>query len=716
MEYFKQFQNHILNNDLPSLISLWQEYCLSDEIEAEELKQTLLEVKASPLAPSFGRYVADILPLWKTLKNDEEKHSCIKLIFDLQTTNDKMLADFAYDYLEDRFKEDPSFQQKIKLVGLREKKSFPSAIANFELLAHMKVGNFFLHTGGWGIGEVIDVSMLREQITLEFDNVSGNKEISFVNAFKTLLPVSKDHFLARRFGDAEAFEAFARENPLEVIRILLKDLGPKTASEIKDEICDLVIPEKDWTKWWQLARTKLKKDTFIESPENQKDSFRLRKTEVSHEERIQKILASKPDTETLIESIYSFLRDFPGSIKNESFKELLKTNITEVLSKKEISDTEELQLLFILQDLGHEKASTLTDLISKYTHPEKIINEITVLAHKKRFLVELRNARPDWQTLFANVLLSIDQNPLRDYVLEELMKNKAEHLVKEKITSLIQTPTLSPNTFLWYFQKILSPDMDYPFANQQGYNSFFESFFVLLHKIESTATHKELVKKMHSFLTSGRYANVRMIFEHSDIETIKEVLLLCTKCMTLTDHDIKILHSLAEVVHPSLAELRKDGSVEEHVVWTTEEGYKKIKERIEQIATVETVENAKEIEIARSHGDLRENSEFKFALERRSRLQSELKFLSDQFKQMRILTKHDIQTDSVNVGTVVDLESSTGTKTTYTLLGPWDANPEKNILSFQSKIAKELLGLHVGNICKIQDQDWKISSIRSFIS
>jgi transcription elongation GreA/GreB family factor len=186
--------------------------------------------------------------------------------------------------------------------------------------------------------------------------------------------------------------------------------------------------------------------------------------------------------------------------------------------------------------------------------------------------------------------------------------------------------------------------------------------------------------------------------------------------MTLTDHDIKILHSLAEVVHPSLAELRKDGSVEEHVVWTTEEGYKKIKERIEQIATVETVENAKEIEIARSHGDLRENSEFKFALERRSRLQSELKFLSDQFKQMRILTKHDIQTDSVNVGTVVDLESSTGTKTTYTLLGPWDANPEKNILSFQSKIAKELLGLHVGNVCKIQDQEWKISSIRSFIS
>jgi len=258
--------------------------------------------------------------------------------------------------------------------------------------------------------------------------------------------------------------------------------------------------------------------------------------------------------------------------------------------------------------------------------------------------------------------------------------------------------------------------MDYPFANQQGLNSFFESFFVLLHKIESSQTHKELVKKMHAFLTSGRYANVRRIFEHADIDTVKEILLLCTKCLTLSDHDIKILHSLAEVVHPSLRDLRDDSSPEEVVVWTTEEGYKKIKERIEQIATVETVENAKEIEVARSHGDLRENSEFKFALERRSRLQSELKFLSDQFKQMRILTKHDIHTDAINVGTVVDLESSSGSKATYTLLGPWDANPEKNILSFQSKLAKELLGLRVGGTCKIQEQEWRVNAIRSFIS
>ena len=295
------------------------------------------------------------------------------------------------------------------------------------------------------------------------------------------------------------------------------------------------------------------------------------------------------------------------------------------------------------------------------------------------------------------------------------MKNKKEDLVKEKILLLIHTPMISPNAFLWYFQKILSPDMDYPFSNQEGHNSFFESFFVLLHKLETSHTHKDLIKKMHTFLTIGRFANVRRIFEHSDIETLKEILLLCTKCMTLTDQDIKILQSLAEVVHPSLSELRKEPIEEELVVWTTNEGYQKIKERIELIATVETIENAKEIEIARSHGDLRENSEYKFALEKRSRLQSEVKFLSDQFKHMRVLTKEDVQIDSVNVGTIVELENSAGGRTTYTLLGPCDTDPEKNIVSFQSKIAKDLMGLTVGNKCKLQDQEWKIIGIKSFL-
>lgn len=54
-------------------------------------------------------------------------------------------------------------------------------------------------------------------------------------------------------------------------------------------------------------------------------------------------------------------------------------------------------------------------------------------------------------------------------------------------------------------------------------------------------------------ITNKRFALVRSIIEGTSLDFLKEFLLLVTKCQTFTDHDIKILRSLAEVVHPSLA-------------------------------------------------------------------------------------------------------------------------------------------------------------------
>lgn len=715
MEYLKQFQNHITNNDLPSVVGLWQEYCLSDEVDVEEFILILTQIKESTLVESFGCYVEQGLMLWEALPEDQGKHAVLKLIFDIQTTNDAALADLAYSYLEKRYPGDKHFNQKIKLVGLRDRIAFQGAISAYELLTHMEVGNFFIHTGGWGVGEVVDVSMLREQITLEFDYVAGNKELSFSNAFKTLIPISKDHFLAQRFGNPEEFEVFAKEKPVEMMRMLLKDLGPKTAMEIKDELAELVIPEAEWARWWQSTRTKLKKDTFIETPESLKEPFKLRKEEVSHEERLQKALKTKPDANTLIEMIYSFIRDFPAALKNAVFRENLKGQLTEVLSQKEITDSQELQLLFILQDLEHEKAKDLSDVIRGYVDIEKVVNEMHVLAYRKRALVEVKKARSDWEGVFASLLLLADQNTLRDYILDELLTSGKESLVRTKLEELIEHPSHFPQAFLWYFQKIMTNEK-YPLANQEGMDRFFESFFILLHSLESNVKMRDFVKKMHAFMSSGRFAYVRRIFQGASIEVVKEILLLSTKCQTFTDHDIKILYSLAEVVHPSIGALKKGLEDEaSEVIWTTQEGYTKIAKRIEQIANVEVLENAKEIEIARAHGDLRENSEYKFAQERRARLQSELRFLSGQIKQMRVLTKEDIDINQVNVGTVVHLEGEGGEKAKYTLLGPWDADPENHILSFQSQLAKSMIGLTIGKMCTIQGKDWKIASIASAI-
>ena len=719
MNYLTQLKQHINSNDYPSFLTLWEEYCLGDEIDTEELIQILEETRDANFAEPFGKYVDQILPLWKELDKSPEKSKILQLIIDLQTTNDKELAQLAIADLEEKYVNEPNYQEKLRLVGLREQKSFKGALSNFLLLAHVKKKHFVFHTGGWGVGEIIDVSFLREQLTLEFDYIAGYKEFSFQNAFNTLLPIPNDHFLAMRFGDPDKLEEKAKKEPVEVIRMLLRDCGPKTAAEIKDEVCELVIPTDDWARWWQNARAKIKKDTMIETPPDLKTPFRIRPSEITHEERLQRHLEKKPDANTLIQLIYSFTRDFPAILKNNDFKQSIYQKLTEILSEHELTDAQELQIQFFLKDMSQEpkNQTAVEELIKRLSSIEDVINEMDIVAFKKRTLTYIRSLRDDWSVTFLNLLLSIAQNPIRDYILTELLKEKKEKELTLRLQELISFPNQFPGAFLWYFQKVTRKANNLPFSDQEGKNRLFESFLILLSQLEHSGNDRDLIKKMLQFITNGRYAIVRKIFQGASKEVVQEFLLLATKCFSLTEHDIKIFHSLAEVVHPSLAKLSKKYQPEEDlsdIIWTTKEGFIKVKNRLHQIATVETVENAKEIEVARSHGDLRENAEFKAALEKRDRLQGELKLLSVQIQNARILTDEDIDTNQVGVGVVIKCKAKAGKELSYTLLGPWDADVDRNILSFQSKLAQSMMGLKVGDTFKLQDDQLTILSIHSY--
>lgn len=721
MSYLKEFLTQINQKDFHKFFILWEEYCTCDTVEAEEFSQLLKAVKSSPeMVKHFGEILETAIPLWKSIKNEEESYEVLRLLVDLQTTNNPQLADFALDALKKKHGHDPKFDQRLRYAGLRNKDQFQGALSKYDLLAHMSKNNIVFHTGGWGTGEIIDVSTVREHLVIEFENVSGRKDMSFSNAFKTLIPLPSTHFLARRFSDPDLLEKEGKQDPVGLIKLFLRDMGPKTAAEIKDELCELVIPEAEWTKWWQGARAKIKKDPMIETPETLKEPFYLRKAELSPEERIKNVIQNKVEPAEIIQATYSFVRDTPAALKNPETKKTLQDKLLQLLDSPQITHNQALQILLLLEQFFNytKKESQLVQEIKKSENIEEIIKSIEIVALKKRVLIAVKESRPDWIPLFLALLFSSPQAQIRDYILKELNKGEPRKQLEKKLKELLQKPSIAPEAFLWYFQKVVSEGSEaIPYQNKEGQCQFFESFLLLFNQLETQPSYKELLKKMYNLLSGNRYALVRQILQGTTLEFTKEFLLLASKCQSLTDHDKKILLSLAEVVHPSLAAVKKTKGVSEdnEIIWTTEEGYLKTKERVIQIGTVEIIENAKEIEAARALGDLRENSEFKFAQERRARLQSELKSLSQQLNRAQIINKNDIDTQAVGVGCIVEVKDKDGAKTTYTLLGPWDANPENNILSLNSKFAQAMVGKKVGDKFSFKDETYQIVKLGSFL-
>ncbi len=713
MGYLEDFREQIAKSDFQKFFRLWEEYCNGDT-DPIELIKVLELIKGSDVAPMFGNYVETALPLWQSVQDERLSYEILRLLVDLQTTDNSLMADTATQALQSKYSTLPDYANFMRLVGLRARKSFQGAISHFELLLHMKEGNFVFHTSGWGTGEIVQVSPVREEVGVEFENVSGRKQLSFANAFRTLIPLKKDHFRVRRFAFADELEAEARKNPVDVIKLLLRDLGPMAAAEIKDEFADLVIPETEWTRWWQGARAKVKKDTQIEAPEGLKEPFRLREGTVSHEELFHKDVSKSSNVAEVLVTTYNFVRDLPDMLKKPEVKESLKEKLFALLQDPAISDSQILQVHIFLENHFGEKVAekTIGEAFQNLTQIESIVNGMEIIAFKKRALVAIREHRKDWVELFLRFLFSVQPNQLRDYILKELNTDQSRPMLEKVIKNLLIHPTTHPDVFVWYFQKVVS-DPSIPFSGKQGQCEFLENFLILFSIIEEQPAQRELLKKMYAILSGKRYLVVRNIIEGTTLDFIKEFLLLVAKCSSLSDHDKKIMQSLAEVAHPTLSQRKKPA--DEEVIWTTEAGYFKTKQRIQQLGTEEIVDNAREIEAARALGDLRENSEYKFALERRQRLQTELTSLSEQLNHARIITPEDIPTHEVGIGVKVDLTNPEGKTVSYSILGPWDTDADQNILSFQSKLAESMMGKKEGDLINFRGEELTITKLRSHL-
>jgi transcription elongation factor GreA len=137
----------------------------------------------------------------------------------------------------------------------------------------------------------------------------------------------------------------------------------------------------------------------------------------------------------------------------------------------------------------------------------------------------------------------------------------------------------------------------------------------------------------------------------------------------------------------------------------------------EELVKVKIPANTKEIALARSYGDLSENFEFKAAKQMQSVLMRRKAELEQMLHNARATSFENADTSRVSIGTIVTLRSAeTKKEETYTILGAWDGDPDRNVISYQTAIGQALLGHEVGETVSINTEhgaaQFSIVSIR----
>jgi transcription elongation GreA/GreB family factor len=132
------------------------------------------------------------------------------------------------------------------------------------------------------------------------------------------------------------------------------------------------------------------------------------------------------------------------------------------------------------------------------------------------------------------------------------------------------------------------------------------------------------------------------------------------------------------------------------------ESLEKRKAELEEITLKKIPANSKEIGVARSYGDLKENHEFKAAKEMQAVLMRRKQDLESMILSAQGTDFSGVTGEEVGIGTVVTYEEKeSGAKKTITILGAWDSEPEQGILSYQTAVAQALIQQKVGDSAEL---------------
>lgn len=135
----------------------------------------------------------------------------------------------------------------------------------------------------------------------------------------------------------------------------------------------------------------------------------------------------------------------------------------------------------------------------------------------------------------------------------------------------------------------------------------------------------------------------------------------------------------------------------------TEAGKEKLEQELDYLKTVRRKEVVERIKVARSFGDLSENSEYDSAKEEQAFVEGRITTLENMIRNAKIIEEDDLNSDKVSLGkTVTFIELPDGDEETYTIVGSAEADPFEGKISNDSPIAKSLMGQKVNEEVTVQ--------------
>jgi transcription elongation GreA/GreB family factor len=567
---------------------------------------------------------------------------------------------------------------------------------HIEPLTKLATGGFCMHRS-WGFGRIKTVDTVFARFTIDFPNKPGHTmDLAF--AAESLKPISREHILARKATDLDGLRQQAAHH-LELVKVVLDSYGGRATA---DQIQQVLVPDvirDDWKKWWETARREMKKDGHFIVPLKRTEPVIFQAQETSAQARLladfRKAKGLKARVAVAGEAARSIsdLAD-PAAVVNEITAALNADIATHQRTQPAVA----LEAVFARDDLRALAPGaaappagevTAAQIWAQDTVKFGPVLELIPAGKHHRALDSFKAANPDrWIEVLRSSLNVVSAKLCREFAALLMQEGKTD-LLKETLGRLVNQHSAGSELLLW-----LGRDRSDAFADLLGP----EVFRAMLTAMERDQFNERRSNRLREFILDDQEL-LGELTASADIEVIKDLTRALQLSPVFDDMDKRSLLARLVKAHPVIQSLISgEQSRQESTLLVSWESLERRKGEYQELVQKKIPANSKEIAIARSYGDLSENHEYKAAKEMQKILMRRKEELEGQFMRARGTDFSGVGADVVGIGTVVQATNLSGNVSeTFTILGAWDSEPDKGIISYLSPVAQSLLNHKVGD-------------------
>jgi transcription elongation factor GreA-like protein/transcription elongation GreA/GreB family factor len=562
-----------------------------------------------------------------------------------------------------------------------------------EPLMQLAKGGYCMHRS-WGFGRITTVDTVFGRFTIDFQGKTGHSmDLSF--AAESLKPIASDHILARKSADLAALRQMAALHHLDLIKLVLQSYGGRATLE---QIQQILVPDviaDDWKKWWEVAKRELKKDGHFQVPLKKSDPIVYQAQETSLQARLTGEFRAAKGLKARLTVANEMVKNIADIGDKAAISEAITTLNAEIVSHQRTQTALALEAVFVRDELREaaglpvqENEITAAAIWLQNPKVGQLLETMPAAKHK-RTLQSFREANPNlWHEAVLGIINALPAKVVGECASLLIQNNKLD-LLKETLARLIGQHQASSELLLW-----LAKERSDSFADILGP----EVFRAMLTAMERDQFNERRSNRLRDFILDDPTLLVELIGS-ADIEIIKDLTRALQLSPSFDDMDKRSL--LARIVksYPLVQSMISGEATKQDssfvVSWASLE---RRKNDYQEIVQKKIPANSKEISIARSYGDLRENHEYKAAKEMQKILMRQKAELEAQLGRARGTDFANAKNDVVGIGTkvVVTIPETQATEV-YEILGAWDSDPDKGVISYLTPIAQSLINHKVGD-------------------